>query len=376
MVAAAPGITDEQKAAITADIEKMATSDGVEEGAGRPRLDRQLRAGDAFQAQLASDIDATSGDPERHRPRAVSRGPAVSGPAAPRRPDRAAFVIAVLLAVLAAVIFCETRAMKVTAAYARVGPTTFPYVIAAGLAVLAVGTALSAWRGGFPEREPERLGPILWIVGGLVAAAPAPEAGRLLDRHRPPLRPDRARLRPRPALAHHPDRHRLRARRLAGLRAAAHALAAGGPARAPHSLTEDAWTPSASSLHGLGLALQPMNLLYALIGVTLGTAVGVLPGHRPGADRRAPPAGHLPARPDRLAHHVRRHLLRRHVWRLDHLDPPQHPRRERLDRHRARGQQDGPRRPRRPGARHRRHRLLRRRAHRHPRRSPSSRPGW
>ena len=92
----------------------------------------------------------------------------MSGPATPRRPDRAGFVIAVLLAVLAAVIFFDTRAMKVTAAYARVGPTTFPYVIAAVLAVLAVGTALSAWRGGLPEREPEKLGPILWIVGGLV----------------------------------------------------------------------------------------------------------------------------------------------------------------------------------------------------------------
>ena len=87
--------------------------------------------------------------------------------AAPHGPDRAGLVIAVLLAVLAAVIFYETRAMKVTALYARVGPTTFPYVIATVLAVLAVGTALSAWRGGFPEREPERLAPILWIVGGL-----------------------------------------------------------------------------------------------------------------------------------------------------------------------------------------------------------------
>jgi len=87
--------------------------------------------------------------------------------AAPHGPDRAGLVIAVLLAVLAAVIFYETRAMKVTALYARVGPTTFPYVIATVLAVLAVGTALSALRGGFPEREPERLAPILWIVGGL-----------------------------------------------------------------------------------------------------------------------------------------------------------------------------------------------------------------
>ena len=87
--------------------------------------------------------------------------------AAPHGPDRAGLVIAVLLAVLAAVIFYETRAMKVTALYARVGPTTFPYVIATVLAVLAVGTALSALRGGFPQREPERLAPILWIVGGL-----------------------------------------------------------------------------------------------------------------------------------------------------------------------------------------------------------------
>src|SRR5688500_15751289 len=33
--------------------------------------------------------------------------------------------------------------------------------------------------------------------------------------------------------------------------------------------------------HGLAGALQPMNLLYALIGVSLGTAVGVLPGIGP-----------------------------------------------------------------------------------------------
>src|ERR1700749_170645 len=32
---------------------------------------------------------------------------------------------------------------------------------------------------------------------------------------------------------------------------------------------------------GMLVALQPINLLYALIGVTLGTAVGVLPGIGP-----------------------------------------------------------------------------------------------
>ena len=34
-------------------------------------------------------------------------------------------------------------------------------------------------------------------------------------------------------------------------------------------------------LHGFGVALQPMNLLWGLIGVTLGTFVGVLPGVGP-----------------------------------------------------------------------------------------------
>jgi putative tricarboxylic transport membrane protein len=94
----------------------------------------------------------------------------MSAPEAPRPrpgPDRGALVIAVLLAVLAAVIFWQTRSMPVAAMYARVGPTQAPYVIAAGLALLAIGTAVSAVRRGFPEREHDELPPILWIVAGL-----------------------------------------------------------------------------------------------------------------------------------------------------------------------------------------------------------------
>ncbi|QCK85820.1 tripartite tricarboxylate transporter permease [Phreatobacter aquaticus] len=37
----------------------------------------------------------------------------------------------------------------------------------------------------------------------------------------------------------------------------------------------------AQLLNGLAIAIQPMNLMFALIGVTLGTAVGVLPGIGP-----------------------------------------------------------------------------------------------
>ena len=115
---------------------------------------------------------------------------------APRRPDRAGLVIAVLLALLAAVIFWQTRAMPVTAQYARVGPTTFPYVVAAGLALLAAGTAVSAWRGGFPKREADRVGvqtdrllgkrdgeplPMAELVNKLLAAKGVPPVTRTIS---------------------------------------------------------------------------------------------------------------------------------------------------------------------------------------------------
>ena len=38
---------------------------------------------------------------------------------------------------------------------------------------------------------------------------------------------------------------------------------------------------------GLGTALQPQNVLYCLIGVVLGTAVGVLPGIGPTANPKS-----------------------------------------------------------------------------------------
>jgi putative tricarboxylic transport membrane protein len=86
-----------------------------------------------------------------------------------RRPDRAALVIAVCLGIAALVVFWQTAIMPVAANYARVGPTTFPYVIAAALLGLAIWTAAAAIRGDFPEREEQRVGPIVWIVGGLAA---------------------------------------------------------------------------------------------------------------------------------------------------------------------------------------------------------------
>jgi len=86
-----------------------------------------------------------------------------------RRPDWAALIIAVALAALAAVIAWDASQLKVTANYSRIGPQTFPFVVAGLLMVLAVWTAFEAWRGVFPERERDEFGPIAWIVGGLAA---------------------------------------------------------------------------------------------------------------------------------------------------------------------------------------------------------------
>lgn len=88
---------------------------------------------------------------------------------AKRRPDRAALVIAAALAIVAVVIAWSTASHGAGANYARVGPTTFPYFIAAVFLGLSIWTAFEAFRGDFPEREHQEISPILWIVGGLVA---------------------------------------------------------------------------------------------------------------------------------------------------------------------------------------------------------------
>lgn len=88
---------------------------------------------------------------------------------APRRPDWAALAIAVVLAAIGVIIAIDAHRLGGVAGYARVGPTFFPYVIAGGFGVLALWTAVEAWRGLFPPRERDELGPIVWIVGGLAA---------------------------------------------------------------------------------------------------------------------------------------------------------------------------------------------------------------
>ena len=60
MVAAAPGISAEQKAAISADVEKMVNSDAWKAALETKGWANTYLSGDAFQAQLDADIAATS----------------------------------------------------------------------------------------------------------------------------------------------------------------------------------------------------------------------------------------------------------------------------------------------------------------------------
>lgn len=87
---------------------------------------------------------------------------------ATRRPDRAALVIAVVIALVAAVIVYSTATAH-GGSTTRIGPGAFPYTISGCLFVLSVWTGFEAWRGDFPEREAQEFGPVIWIVGGLAA---------------------------------------------------------------------------------------------------------------------------------------------------------------------------------------------------------------
>ena len=78
---------------------------------------------------------------------------------------------------------------------------------------------------------------------------------------------------------------------------------------------------------GVHVALTPANFLYCLIGATLGTLVGVLPGLGPVTTiaMLLPITFKIPAVV--VADHALRHLLRRAPCRIDHRDHAEHARR-------------------------------------------------
>ena len=83
--------------------------------------------------------------------------------------DLAGLAIAVALFALAAVIVNDASGYVIRRSYARFGPEIVPYLVAAGIAVMAVLTVVMALRGKFEARDPLNWGGVLWLSGGVIA---------------------------------------------------------------------------------------------------------------------------------------------------------------------------------------------------------------
>ena len=73
---------------------------------------------------------------------------------------------ALLFAVL---VFAQTRAIPVSPLYSKVGPTVFPYLMVAGLGVLAVLLLVQGVRGGWQDPDEAAVAPD-WRAFGFVGA--------------------------------------------------------------------------------------------------------------------------------------------------------------------------------------------------------------
>jgi putative tricarboxylic transport membrane protein len=86
---------------------------------------------------------------------------------ASRRADLAGYVFAAALLALAVIVGWDAANLGTAASYSQVGPAAAAYAVAAGLAILSIATAVTAWRGALPEREAYDLASVLLILAGL-----------------------------------------------------------------------------------------------------------------------------------------------------------------------------------------------------------------
>ncbi len=71
---------------------------------------------------------------------------------------------------LAAVVWHQTTAIPVSPIYARIGPTVFPTMVAAGLFVVGLMLLWQALRGGWQTEEDQDQSPVDWHALGWVLA--------------------------------------------------------------------------------------------------------------------------------------------------------------------------------------------------------------
>ncbi len=83
-----------------------------------------------------------------------------------RRIDVAGLVIALLLLVLAGVVWWDMSKLQILSPY-DLGPKVMPIVVSIGLVILAIGNGIGALRGDLPPRDSLDWKPIILILGGL-----------------------------------------------------------------------------------------------------------------------------------------------------------------------------------------------------------------
>lgn len=88
-------------------------------------------------------------------------------PGSGRRPDGAAFIIALVLALFGALLIWEGASIPDKGGYAGIGSGDMPRAVGWGLVALGAWTAVSAGRGVYAPRPRQQPVPLLWIVGGL-----------------------------------------------------------------------------------------------------------------------------------------------------------------------------------------------------------------
>jgi putative tricarboxylic transport membrane protein len=86
-----------------------------------------------------------------------------------RRPDWATLIVAAALTVAAGAIFRDASQLPQSGGYGGVGPADVPRWVASGLLILAIWSAITAFRNGTEPRAKSAPAPVLWIVAGLLA---------------------------------------------------------------------------------------------------------------------------------------------------------------------------------------------------------------
>ena len=89
-------------------------------------------------------------------------------PSPQRRVDVAGLVIALILLVLAGVVWWDMSKLQILSPY-DLGPKVMPVIVSGCLALLAIGNGIGAFRGNLPARDSLDWKPIALILGGLAS---------------------------------------------------------------------------------------------------------------------------------------------------------------------------------------------------------------